>query len=140
LVHLPEPLSSADSVVESMAAALAPRYRVLSLASRGDVPYQVDVVDLLGVLSQFGFARPVLVGERLGCVTVQVAAAWYPDRVAGLILVDPVYAPSQSETVATRALRDCPPDWSSLRAALRCPVLERITPDDVESFLDATLL
>src|SRR5438874_361468 len=124
LVHVPDALVSADSVVERVAAALAPRYRVLSVAARGEAPYQVDVLDLIGVLSQFGFRTPVLLGERLGCVTALVAAAWYPDRVAGLILVDPAYDPPADEGVAARALRDCPPDWPSVRSALRCPVLD----------------
>ena len=137
LVHVPDPLSSADSVVERVAAALAPRYRVLSVAPRGDAPYQVDVVDLIGVLSQFGFRTPVLLGERLGCVTALLAAAWYPDRVAGLILADPVYDPPASEEVAARALRDCSPDWSSVRSALRCRVLESNALEAIEEFLQA---
>ena len=126
-------------MVDRLGAALAPRYRVLSVSSRGDAPYQVDVLDLVGVLSQFGFRTPVLVGERLGCVTALVAAAWYPDRVGGLILAHPVYDPPRSEGVAARALRDCPPDWSRLRAAVRCPILESAGPQDVEAFLTAQL-
>jgi pimeloyl-ACP methyl ester carboxylesterase len=137
LVHVPDPLSPFDSTIEGLAGALAPRYRVLSVFSRGDAPYQVDVVELLGVLSQFGFSAAVLMGERLGCVTALVAAAWYPNRFAGLILVDPVYEPPPAKAVAARAVRDCPPDWSRLRAALRCPVLERVAPEDVEAFLRA---
>ncbi len=139
LAHVPDPLSVAHSVIDGLADALAPRYRVLSVSSRGDAPYQVDAGDLIGVLSQFGFRTPVLVGERLGCVTALVAAAWYPDRVAGLILANPVYDPPRSETVAARALRDCPPDWSRLRAALRCRVLENSAPEAIEVFLAVTL-
>jgi pimeloyl-ACP methyl ester carboxylesterase len=137
LVHVADPVSPVDSVVERVAAALAPRYRVLSFASRGEAPYQVDVLDLIGVLSQFGFRTPVLLGERLGCVTALVAAAWYPDRVAGLVLVDPLYEAPQSEDMAARALRDCPPDWPSVRAALRCPVLESNALEAIEAFLRA---
>ena len=136
---MPDPVSAGESVVDRLAVRLAPRYRVLSLASRGEAPYQVDVVDLLGVLSQFGFRAPVLMGERLGCVTALVAAAWSPHRVAGLILFDPVYDTPRSESLAARALRDCPPDWPALRSAVRCPVLERSAAEDVEAFLAATL-
>jgi pimeloyl-ACP methyl ester carboxylesterase len=139
VVHVPDPLSVGDSAVDNLAAALAPRYRVLSVSSRGDVPYQVDAVDLIGVLSQFGFRTPVLVGERLGCVTALVAAAWYPDRVRGLILVEPLFDARPAETLAARALGDCPPDVARLRAAVRCFVLERTTPEDIEAFLAATL-
>jgi pimeloyl-ACP methyl ester carboxylesterase len=146
-VHVPDPLAAGDSAVDGLAAALAPRYRVLSVRSRGDVPYQVDAVDLVGVLGQFGFRTPVLVGERLGCVTALAVAAWYPERVAGLILLEPVFAAGPADRLAGRALRDCPPDVARLRAAVRCPVLERTTPTDVddtargavEAFLAATL-
>jgi pimeloyl-ACP methyl ester carboxylesterase len=139
VVHVPDPLSVGGSAVDALAAALAPRYRVLSVSSRGDVPYQVDAVDLVGVLSQFGFRTPVLVGERLGCVTALLAAAWYPERVAGLILVEPVFEARPADTLAARALAECPPDVARLRAAVRCAVLEPTTPEDVEAFLAATL-
>jgi pimeloyl-ACP methyl ester carboxylesterase len=112
----------------------------MSVSSRGEVPFQVDVLDLLGVLDQFGFRRPVLLGERLGCVTALIAAAWYADRVAGLILFEPVFSDTpRAESVPARALRDCPPDWPAVRSAVRCPVLERATLAEVEPFLAATL-
>ena len=127
------------SVVDALAAELAPRYRVLSVSSRGEAPYQVDVTDLVGVLSQFGFRTPVLLGERRGCVTALIATAWYPARVAGLILLDPLFEAPTSAGVAARALRDCPPDWPALRAAVRCPVLQGTTIDQVGPFIAATL-
>ncbi len=143
LIHVPDPFSPSDAVVVELAAGLAPRYRVLSVTPRGDSPYQVDALDLLGVLGQFGFAAPVLVGERLGSVTAVVVGAWYPDRLAGLILVDVKYDPPPDESIEARALRDCPPDWPRLRRALQRPVLEiaagALSIEAVEAFLRATL-
>jgi pimeloyl-ACP methyl ester carboxylesterase len=139
-VHVPDPLSSCFTVAAELAAALAPRYRVLSVTPRGESPYQVDAVDLVGVLRQFGFVSPVLVGERLGCVVALLVGAWYPDRVAALILVDAAYTAPSAETIEARALRDCPPDWPRLRQAVRCPVLElssaAFSIAAVEAFLD----
>jgi pimeloyl-ACP methyl ester carboxylesterase len=135
LVHVPDPLAASSAVVNTLAATMAPRYRVLSLTPRGVSPYQVDAFDLLATLDQFGFERPVLVGERLGCVAALLVAAWYPHRVAGLVLIvaaalDPeslnsTEVPQTADGfLRARALKDCPPDWGSLRAAVECPVLE----------------
>jgi pimeloyl-ACP methyl ester carboxylesterase len=52
-----------------------------------------------------------------------LVGAWYPDRVGRLILIDPSYDSPSLQGVAERALRDCPLDWRSLRAAVTCPVL-----------------
>jgi pimeloyl-ACP methyl ester carboxylesterase len=124
LVHVPDPLFlHSDAVVGRLSAALAPRYRVLSLSPRGASPYQVDAIDLLGMLRQFGFEAPILVGERLGCLPALLVTAWYPEVVGGLVLVDPNYDPPPGDRVEARALCDCPPDWPTLRTAVRCPVL-----------------
>jgi pimeloyl-ACP methyl ester carboxylesterase len=123
LVHVPDPVSTDERVFEALAESLAPKYRVLSLQPRGDHGYQVDAADLLGTLDQFGFADPVLVGERLGCVTALLVAAWHPGRVGRLVLVDSTCDPPETDGLVARALRDCPPDWPSLRKAVRCRVL-----------------
>lgn len=138
---MPDPFSaSSNSLAEALAAALAPRYRVVSVAPRGDAPVQADAVDLMAVLRQFGFSASVLVGERVGAVSVTLLAAWYPDLVAALILVDATSHPPLEEGVRARALRDSPPDRTRLQAALRCPVLEvsadALDLNAVEAFLD----
>jgi pimeloyl-ACP methyl ester carboxylesterase len=143
LVHCPDPLAS-SALVDSLALRLAPTHRVLSLAPRPDVPYQVATMDLLGVLDQFGFPQPVVVGERLGCLPVVLVAAWYPYRVGQIILVDPTRAASGGNSVVARALRECPPDWAALRARLACDVLELAADDPllvarVEAVLAAPL-
>jgi pimeloyl-ACP methyl ester carboxylesterase len=83
----------------------------------------VWAADLHGVLDQFGFAAPILVGERLGCLPALLVAAWYPEVVGGLVLIDPNYAPPPGESIAARALRECPPDEATMRSGVRCPVL-----------------
>ena len=104
IVHVPDPLSADESFVEAIAATMAQRYRVLSLRPRGASPYQVDAADLLAMLDQFGFATPVLVAERLGCVAALLVAAWHADgRVAGLVLIDPTYDPPRSDGMEARA-------------------------------------
>jgi hypothetical protein len=67
--------------------------------------------------------------------------------VAGLILLEPVFAAGPADRLAGRALGECPPDVARLRAGVRCPVLERASPGNldetarsaVEAFLAATL-
>jgi pimeloyl-ACP methyl ester carboxylesterase len=83
-------------------------------------------MDILATLNQFGFEKPILVAERLGCVAALVLAAWNPGRIACLVLIDPTYdaPPAFADSIEARALRDCPPDWPSLRAAVQCPIVE----------------
>jgi len=99
-------------------------------------------MDLLGVLDQFGFLSPVVLGERRGCTSVMLVAAWYPERVGRVVLVDPTLA-SVGDDVRALSLRDCPPDWRALRARMACEVLE-LTDDAsllarVKTFLEAPL-
>jgi pimeloyl-ACP methyl ester carboxylesterase len=142
VVHLPDPVSPEPSVVDDLAASLAPSYRVVSIAARSGVAYQVQAADVLGAIDQFGF-RPVLVGERLGCLVALLVAAWFPGRVAGLVLLDPPREePGVSDSLLARSLRDCPADWSRLRASVRCPMLEpkaEASVSAVEAFVRATL-
>ena len=104
----------------------------MSVSPRSDSPYQVSVVDVVGVLDQFGFVAPVLVGVGVGCVTAVLVAAWYPDRVGRLILIDPSL---EGGGLVGQSLRDCRPDMAGLRAGLTCPVLETSALDAFEKFL-----
>ena len=38
-----------------------------------------------------------------------------------------------------RSLRECPPDFATLRASLGCPVLESSVPDEIEAFATSPL-
>jgi len=141
VVHVPDPLSPDDVIFDTLGAALAHGYRVVSIEPRPSQPYQVQAMDILGTLDQFGFEKPVLIGERLGCVTALLLAAWHPGRVARLVLIDPTYeAPSaQHDTLEARSLRECAADWPSLRDAVRCPLLELAwtdaAPNNLQTFL-----
>ncbi len=118
---------------------LVPDYRVLSIAPRDESPYQVQAEHVEGVLAQFGFAAPVLVGESLGCAAALLVAAWFAERVGALILVDPVYQ-AEGETLIARALRECPLDVRLVRQAVRCRVVETTaSPDEIERFLRSPL-
>jgi pimeloyl-ACP methyl ester carboxylesterase len=46
------------------------------------------VADLLGVLDALGWERAVLVGHSMGGHNAIAAAAWHPERVRGLVIVD----------------------------------------------------
>jgi pimeloyl-ACP methyl ester carboxylesterase len=126
LVHLPDPLSPGEVVVEGLAAQFAPAFRVVSVEPRAGQPYQVQTSEVLATLDQFGFLRPVLIGEGLGCVAALVLAAWHPSAVSGLVLIDAIYvAPAEhADRVEARAIKDCPPDWTALRSAVQSPILE----------------
>jgi pimeloyl-ACP methyl ester carboxylesterase len=119
LIHVPDPLGT-STLVDALAAALAPRFRVFSITPRVDAPYQVHVLDLEGALGQFGFERIVLVAEGLGSISALLLAAWYPLRVGALSLVDPVLNAPEGETLFARSLRDCP----MVRPPVECPVVE----------------
>lgn len=123
MVHLPDPLRS-SSVPETLAAALAPRFRVLSIRPRAERPYQVNVDDLEGVLNQFGFEHIVLVAEGQSCASALLLAAWYPHRVSTLVLVDPDIGPPAGDSLTARSLRECPPDWPRLRELASCSIVE----------------
>jgi pimeloyl-ACP methyl ester carboxylesterase len=135
IVHVSDPLA-ASSVIDRLAARFTPRFRVMSVSPRGASPYQVDAVDLIGVLDQFGFEAPALISERLGCLTALLVAAWYPERVGCLVLVDMTL---ETSGLMAQALRDCPPDLARLRATVRCPVLESTDLADIETFVRGTL-
>ena len=131
VVHVPDLLAPDLRLVESLAAALAPDYRVVSLQPRSPARgagYQLHAADVLATLDQFGFERPVLLGQRLGALVATLVAAWAPGRPAGLVLVDPLVAVEAASDMPgppleVCALRDCPPDWLALGRRVACPVL-----------------
>ncbi len=66
--------------------------------------------DLLGMLRSTGYERAVLVGHSLGAQVAMHLAHRAPERVAGLVLIDPVVA---------AALRGMPRRWARNRWLLR---------------------
>jgi pimeloyl-ACP methyl ester carboxylesterase len=104
-----------------LASTLDDTRRILSVHPRGDAPYQVHVADVLELITQFGFEGVWLVGERLGCVTALLAAAWRPECVARVRLVDACFT-ADGDSLFARSLRDAPPDWNAIRASIICPI------------------
>ena len=104
----------------------------------GKTAYQVQAMDILGFLDQFGLEKPILVGERLGSVAAVLLAAWHPGRVARLVLIDATYV-AQGSSPEARSLKDCPPDWPSIRGAVQCPIVEvrwdSATVDNLKQYL-----
>src|SRR2546426_8861556 len=87
---------------DAVAPAFADRYHVLSLDQRGhgesDWPppspdgagyATVDFAsDLLGVMDALGATEMTLCGHSMGGLNAMAFAAWHPDRVRALIVVD----------------------------------------------------
>ena len=119
LIHVPDPIRDSGLIVE-IAPRLAPTYRVLSIAPRPECAYQIHVADLEGVLAQFGFEHTLIAAEGLACVSALLLAAWFPERVAALVLIDASLIAPDGETLLARSMRDCPPQ----RPALHCPLVE----------------
>lgn len=88
----------------ALAEQLATRYRVLAVEHRplwgGREPprplrWALFTDDLLGALRD-NFSEPVwLLGHSMGGSASILAAHWEPDRVAGLLLLDPVVLPDR---------------------------------------------
>lgn len=82
---------------DAAAAALAPKNRVLAMDLRGrglsdkpDTGYSLEhhCRDIEAVLNDLGLSKAVLMGHSLGAFIIMAFAAQYPERVAGLVLVD----------------------------------------------------
>jgi len=82
-------LSSADTDADPIAviaAELAPRYRILSLACSPHVVPPVHAARVAELLDQFGFSRPVLIALD-GCAPIAILIAAHR-ATAGLVLID----------------------------------------------------
>jgi pimeloyl-ACP methyl ester carboxylesterase len=152
LVCLSDPLGSLSGLPSAFGNQLAPEWRVFSLAPRPELPYQAQAAELLRVLDTFGFERSVLLGSGLGGGIALLIAAWYPKRVAGLVLVNNhalttgrrrKIAALAADQPAWRAWLDAPPAWKRLESRVVCPVLRARTRavrrvlDDTRAFLQA---
>jgi pimeloyl-ACP methyl ester carboxylesterase len=80
-----------------VAERLSPAHRVVAVDQRGhgaserhpeDVSRGAYVADVLTVLDELALRRPVLIGQSLGGHTAMLAAAAYPDRLGGLVIVE----------------------------------------------------
>ena len=82
---------------DTMAASLAPRYKVIALDLRGrglsEKPpegYGVEqhCRDIEAVIENLGIERPVLIGHSLGALITLALTARRPEKTAGLVLMD----------------------------------------------------
>jgi 3-oxoadipate enol-lactonase len=123
-------LGTDHRIWDSVAASLAPRFRLLRYDMRGhglsDAPpgvYSLDehVADLAGLLDAAGIGRMVLIGVSVGGLIAQGFALAHPDRLAGLVLLDTAARIGDAELWQARAdhVREAG------MAAIAGPVLDR---------------
>jgi pimeloyl-ACP methyl ester carboxylesterase len=96
---------AAHSRVSVLAPDLRGRGRSATLPGPYGIASHVD--DLLAVLDHAGVPRAVLVGHSLGAYVVARLAAQYPERVAGLVLLDaglPLAAPADPDKMVRTAV------------------------------------
>jgi pimeloyl-ACP methyl ester carboxylesterase len=129
LVCLADPLGAPAGLAEALANELAPDWRIFEFSPGPELPYQAQALEVLGLLDTFGFSHTVLLGMGLAAGVALVLAAWYPNRVAGLVLVNPTRRLSRSGLehappgAKTRAWLDAPPNWARLERQITCPML-----------------
>jgi pimeloyl-ACP methyl ester carboxylesterase len=97
--------------------ALVDRFRVISLDQRGHgesawatppaYATQDFAADLLALMDHFGWARMALVGHSMGGHNSMGFAAWYPERVSALVVVDsrPLLPPDRIDRMRERGQR-----------------------------------
>ena len=83
---------------DGVAPRFAERYHVLSLDQRGHGRSQWSPAaaygtpdfasDLLGVMQTLDWSRMILVGHSMGGHNAMAFAAWHPERIAALVIVD----------------------------------------------------
>ncbi|HKW91800.1 MAG TPA: alpha/beta hydrolase [Methylomirabilota bacterium] len=83
---------------DAVVSAFADRYHVLSLDQRGHgasqwapgPAYATEdfAADLLGVMDAMGWARMTVIGHSMGGHNAMAFAAWHPERVERLVVVD----------------------------------------------------
>jgi pimeloyl-ACP methyl ester carboxylesterase len=145
LVYLADPLGSLPDLGPALGQELAPDWRILQPHLSPDVPYQTHAAQTLRLLDTFGFDRSVLLGSGLAAGVALLIAAWYPNRVAGLVQVNPGLSHARWAHVAAlaeqqpawRAWLDAPPAWARLERRLTCPML-RLRARSVGRIVDQT--
>jgi len=118
---------------DAVAAAFADRYEVISLDQRGHgesdwpppssdgVAYATEsfASDLSGVMDALGWNEMTLCGHSMGGHNAMAFAAWHPDRVRALVVIDsrPALPPDRLERMHRRGRRG-PRGHDTLEAAL----------------------
>jgi pimeloyl-ACP methyl ester carboxylesterase len=124
---------------DRVAPALADRYHVVSLDQRGhgesqwsDPPsYRTEdfAADLVGLMDRLGWERILLVGHSMGGHNAMTFTAWYPERVAAVVIVDsrPAVPPARLEQMRYRGHRPLRTYESAELAVERFRLLPRET-------------
>jgi pimeloyl-ACP methyl ester carboxylesterase len=102
---------------DALTLAFVDRFQVVALDQRGHgesqwvapPAYGTEdfVADLLGLMDTLGWARMTVVGHSMGGHNAMTFAAWHPERVAALVIVDsrPAIPPERLDTMHSRGRR-----------------------------------
>jgi len=102
---------------DAVTPAFADRFHVVALDQRGHGESQWAmppaygtedfVADLVGLMDTMGWARMTVVGHSMGGHNAMTFAAWHPERVAALVIIDsrPVIPPERLDTMHSRGRR-----------------------------------
>jgi len=113
---------------DEVAPAFAGRYHVVSLDQRGhgesqwsDPPaYRTQdfASDLAGLMERLGWERMTLVGHSMGGHNAMTFAAWHPERLSAVVIVDsrPAIPPERLEQMRRRGVRPLRSYESAARA------------------------
>ncbi len=124
---------------DQVAPAFADRYHVISLDQRGHgesgwaspPAYATEdfAADLLAVMTALGWAQAVVVGHSMGGHNALAFAAWHPDRVRGLVVVDsrPAISAERLEGMRQRGRRALRPHPTLEEAVAAFRLLPRET-------------
>jgi esterase len=90
------------------------------------------VADLIAGFDALGWDQPILVGHSMGGHNAMACAAWHPDRVRGLVVVDarPAIPPDRLERLRGRGHRALRPHPSEEAAVAAFRLLPRETVAD----------
>jgi pimeloyl-ACP methyl ester carboxylesterase len=113
---------------DAVTPAFTDRFHVVALDQRGHgesqwaVPpaYRTEdfTSDLLALMSAMGWGRMILAGHSMGGHNAMTFAAWHPERVAALVVIDsrPAIPPERLDVMHARGLR-APRVYPSAEAA-----------------------
>lgn len=128
-----------------------PGFGLTGPAVDGDYRIDAYVRFIQALLDHLGLRRTLVVGNSLGAEVAWMTAARHPDRVAGLVLLDPAGLPFEPEAlpVGFQANLFAPSAWLSrhllprptVRASVEAVFGEprRVTPEMVDRFFEITL-
>lgn len=127
---------------DAVAPAFADRFHVLSLDQRGHGESQWPeppayrtqdfCADLLALMEAFRWEQMVLVGHSMGGHNAMTFAAWYPERIRGLVITDsrPAIPPDRLSGLQARGHRPLRLYESAESAVARFRLLPRETVAD----------